>query len=268
MTYGYREATSWQHALDTTMDQLAGLLPLLQVLRQEPAAAPPGGEGRGGVGTVVEVAGTEAVRGLLGSLAAHARSQVSWLSSIGQAPEEFFPLLARSAGLLAPGVGLLAVLDQGPGASPAAGRIFRLCDSGGARVRVSGSRVRDLLLVDGDAVVLPDRTPGGELRVTVSRDPVTVGLAQQLFEAVWVRAAPPRREPGAEPSPLVEDRVKREILALLAAGAKDEQIARRTGLSLRTCRRHVAAILQELGAVSRFQAGVQAVGLGLVRPEC
>ncbi|MFF7988535.1 LuxR C-terminal-related transcriptional regulator [Kitasatospora xanthocidica] len=207
------------------------------------------------------------MRGLLGSLAAQARSQVAWLGSAGRTAEELFPPPADPDGLLPPGVGLLAVLDRGPGASAAARRIRRLCGSGGARVRIAAAPVRDLLLVDGDTVALPDRTAGGEPRVTVSRDPVAVGLAQQLFEAVWVRAAPPRRVPGAGASPLAEDRVKREILALLAAGAKDEQIARRTGVSLRTCRRHVAAILQELGAVSRFQAGAHAAGLGLVRPE-
>ncbi|MFF8729062.1 hypothetical protein ACF073_21570 [Streptomyces sp. NPDC015171] len=32
-------------------------------------------------------------------------------------------------------------------------------------------------------------------------------------------------------------------------------IARRLGVSLRTCRKHIADLFQELGADSRFQAG-------------
>ena len=45
---------------------------------------------------------------------------------------------------------------------------------------------------------------------------------------------------------------------------KDEQIARELGLSLRTVRRRVAEVLDELGATSRFQAGVEAVRRGWV----
>ena len=52
------------------------------------------------------------------------------------------------------------------------------------------------------------------------------------------------------------------LLRQLAAGAKDEQIARTLGLSLRTVRRRVADLLIELGVDTRFQAGVEAVRRG------
>ena len=55
---------------------------------------------------------------------------------------------------------------------------------------------------------------------------------------------------------------RRLLLDLLAAGRRDEQIARELRLSVRTVRRRVAAIMQELGAESRFQAGVEAVRRG------
>jgi DNA-binding NarL/FixJ family response regulator len=51
---------------------------------------------------------------------------------------------------------------------------------------------------------------------------------------------------------------------MLAAGAKDEQIARALGVSLRTVRRRVAALLADLGVRSRFQAGVEAMRRGWV----
>jgi DNA-binding NarL/FixJ family response regulator len=54
------------------------------------------------------------------------------------------------------------------------------------------------------------------------------------------------------------------LLGQLAAGAKDEQIARALGMSLRTVRRRVAEVTHELGAQSRFQAGVEAVRRGWV----
>ena len=45
---------------------------------------------------------------------------------------------------------------------------------------------------------------------------------------------------------------------LLAGGATDETIARQLGLSTRTVERRVRAMLDQLGAETRFQAGVQA----------
>ncbi|WP_030177291.1 LuxR C-terminal-related transcriptional regulator [Streptomyces sp. NRRL S-813] len=58
--------------------------------------------------------------------------------------------------------------------------------------------------------------------------------------------------------------LKATLLDLLASGAKDEVIARRVGMSERTFRRHVATIMQDLSATSRFQAGVLAARAGLV----
>ncbi|MFF7634637.1 hypothetical protein ACFZB9_15980 [Kitasatospora sp. NPDC008050] len=41
-------------------------------------------------------------------------------------------------------------------------------------------------------------------------------------------------------------------------------IAERAGLSVRSCRRHIAELMDRLGARSRFQAGVIAVQRGLI----
>lgn len=50
----------------------------------------------------------------------------------------------------------------------------------------------------------------------------------------------------------------REVLRQLASGAKDATAARNMGLALRTYRRIVAHLLNELDARSRFQAGYRA----------
>jgi len=79
-----------------------------------------------------------------------------------------------------------------------------------------------------------------------------------FFEQLWERASPiAEYERGAK-----GDEVRRQLLAQLAAGSQDEQIARRLGLSLRTVRRRVAEVMAELGAESRFQAGVEAARRG------
>ena len=80
---------------------------------------------------------------------------------------------------------------------------------------------------------------------------------------MWDRAAPvPELDLGeARPD------LRRFLLQQLAAGAKDEQIARALGISLRTVRRRVAGLLIELGVDSRFQAGVEAVRRRLALPS-
>jgi DNA-binding CsgD family transcriptional regulator len=82
----------------------------------------------------------------------------------------------------------------------------------------------------------------------------------ELFEAYWTRATPViAGHPPAGDTPGEEDLL---ILHMLRTGLKDEAIARQLGVSARTATRRIAAIMVLLGATSRFQAGVEAVGRG------
>jgi DNA-binding NarL/FixJ family response regulator len=56
---------------------------------------------------------------------------------------------------------------------------------------------------------------------------------------------------------------EREVLALIAHGASNRQIAEKLVVSERTARTHVSAILAKLGLTSRTQAAVWAIGEGL-----
>ena len=77
-----------------------------------------------------------------------------------------------------------------------------------------------------------------------------------LFELYWERsvAVPDTARPR------IDERAF--LVRQLASGAKDEQIARTLGLSLRTVRRRVADLMIELGVDTRFQAGAEAVRRG------
>ncbi|MFE0509861.1 helix-turn-helix transcriptional regulator [Streptomyces sp. NPDC058964] len=55
---------------------------------------------------------------------------------------------------------------------------------------------------------------------------------------------------------------ERQVLELLAAGHLDESIARQLNISVRTCRRIIATLMDRLEARSRFQAGVIAAARG------
>ncbi|GAA3705494.1 LuxR family transcriptional regulator [Nonomuraea antimicrobica] len=76
-----------------------------------------------------------------------------------------------------------------------------------------------------------------------------------LFETLWRASVPLRlveETPGPEAWPQAPDT---EVLTLLAAGMKDDAIARQLGLSPRTVQRRVQVLCEHLGARTRFHAG-------------
>jgi Response regulator containing a CheY-like receiver domain and an HTH DNA-binding domain len=60
------------------------------------------------------------------------------------------------------------------------------------------------------------------------------------------------------------DRRDAHILTLLSDGRSDATIARQSGVSLRTVERRVHALMDRLGAKTRFQAGAQAARRGWI----
>ena len=70
---------------------------------------------------------------------------------------------------------------------------------------------------------------------------------------------------GGAPTPTRPPSVdERDLLALVAAGATDDVIARQLGVSPRTLRRRLRDLFDELGASNRFHAGVEAARRGWV----
>lgn len=115
--------------------------------------------------------------------------------------------------------------------------------------------------VIGDAVaMIPNRFDLADDLVLVLDQPSLVASLRLVFESLWERAlvVPGIAGDGDE----AKESARRLLLDQLARGAKDEQIARTLGQSLRTVRRRVADLMDELGASSRFQAGVEAVRRG------
>ena len=60
---------------------------------------------------------------------------------------------------------------------------------------------------------------------------------------------------------------QRQVLALIAQGRSNKEIARTLGLTERTVKFHVAGIFERLSAASRTQALAKAFALGIVEPE-
>ncbi|MFG1941758.1 helix-turn-helix domain-containing protein [Nonomuraea sp. NPDC048826] len=86
------------------------------------------------------------------------------------------------------------------------------------------------------------------------RTPIVVGMLTSLFEELWSRAVP--LPWGRRGDATVQ------VVRLAAQGLSDETIARQLGVSVRTVRARFAEAMAELGAQSRFQAGVEAARRG------
>jgi DNA-binding CsgD family transcriptional regulator len=131
--------------------------------------------------------------------------------------------------------------------------------SAGEEVRVLPHVPFRLAVFGTEAAMLPEHFDRTEGRRLVVRHHALVRALIDLFDLYWERGVA-----VAGLGATTADDSNHQLVVLLAEGAKDEQMARALGLSLRTVRRRVAALQNELGARSRFQAGVEAVRRGWV----
>ena len=146
----------------------------------------------------------------------------------------------------------------------------------------------DVLEIDGALEILEARERGGERFRFTSGVPFSAVIVDEVVAIVDVSAFDPSGFGSAVirarsmvlalialsdhlwglGSPLstgvTNERRDQMILSLLAAGAPDATIARQAGVSQRTVERRVRALMDQLGAGTRFQAGVQAARRGMV----
>ena len=147
-------------------------------------------------------------------------------------------------------------LEVAPGAVARRARL-------GEQIRVLPQLPGRIAILGEGAALLPEDLAAPGPRRLVVRHRGLVSVLTLLFESLWAQAlpVPALEERRGEPGPRTDRAL---LLEQLTGGAKDEQIARALGLSLRTVRRRVADLLVELGASSRFQAGVEAARRGLL----
>ncbi|MEU1122638.1 helix-turn-helix transcriptional regulator [Streptomyces sp. NPDC005899] len=121
----------------------------------------------------------------------------------------------------------------------------------GAQVRTLDDHFSRLLVFDAETAVIS--LAANPLGAVVVREPHTVAFIVETYERLWLSADPCTGAPAARAG--VAGDVRQAIVRLLVEGMTDASIASRLGMSVRTCRRHIADVMEELGAQSRFQAG-------------
>jgi DNA-binding CsgD family transcriptional regulator len=117
-----------------------------------------------------------------------------------------------------------------------------------------------LVIVDAHTALIPSMrsySPGHELRASLVRHPQLVEALQWLFEAVWDTAVPIVTSFFSENDPR-----RQMLISLLMAGSTDNAIATQLGLNVRSVRRWISELMEELGVTTRLQ-----LGAALVRAE-
>lgn len=140
-----------------------------------------------------------------------------------------------------------------------------LCALTPCEMRTSEGALREAVLLPGRFAVIWPELKVESRQVLIIRDAAVVGTLSSLFAVAWANGSRPADRPSRFGRARSE--VGRRILGSLMAGQIDEVAARDLGMPLRSYRRHIAEIMREIGASSRFQAGARAVELGLLPAE-
>jgi DNA-binding NarL/FixJ family response regulator len=145
---------------------------------------------------------------------------------------------------------------------PVARRIVRACAEAGEQARLLPAVPMKMKLADHTTAMLP-LTPAGTAGALVVRAPVIIAALREYFELLWERATPLKASRPTAPSDRLTP-AQQTVLVLMAEGLHDDAIARRAGISTTTVRRHITAIMNRLGASSRFAAGAAAQRRGWI----
>ncbi|UYM04067.1 helix-turn-helix domain-containing protein [Solicola gregarius] len=163
----------------------------------------------------------------------------------------------RVLGLLGDGVTVHGIYSpdslQIPGAVEGA---YSAADAG-ERSRIHPAVPMKLAIADRSVALLPlvvDRMVDSAL--VVHRSALLDALVQMFF-LLWDQGVPVVGDSDASD-------LDRRLLTMLAAGMKDDTIARHLDISSRTVGRRVAELMDRIGAKTRFEAGVHAQRRGLL----
>ena len=118
-----------------------------------------------------------------------------------------------------------------------------------------------LILVDAEVALIPSMRsydPGQELRASVVRHPQLVEALVWLFESVCDQSVPIISSAGYN----ANDPRRQMLISLLMTGSTDNAIATQLGINVRSVRRWISELMDELGVTTRLQLGAALVRSG------
>lgn len=178
-----------------------------------------------------------------------------------QVPERIFE---RDRRKLDQGVRIRAIYRNRDAARPEAAEVLHRRAELGVEVRIAPELPMTMVIVDEQYALVPLRPEAPAEGAILASGPLLVRSFLSLYEHCWHTASPFGDDIAPERGGDGLSEQQRAALQMLAGGMKDEKIARNLGVSLRTVSRMLSELMQELGATSRFEAGVRAVRLGWI----
>lgn len=122
----------------------------------------------------------------------------------------------------------------------------------GGEARTAPSHPAWLLVVDAEVAMVPVAEGSG---LSVVHDPSVVAALWRTLSGAWGEARPFDGRYDHDSARSASALIDESILRMLLNGLEDKVIARRLDISLRTCQRRVAELMDALGARTRLQAG-------------
>ncbi|MGW7429061.1 LuxR C-terminal-related transcriptional regulator [Streptomyces sp. NPDC054861] len=171
-------------------------------------------------------------------------------------------MLDRDRRQIANGVRVRAIYGRQEAAEPEMAAFLGRRAALGVEIRLAPAVPMNMIIADRQFALVPIRPEDPREGAILARGSALVRPYLSLYEHCWHTATPYGTEVAPERGGDGLSEQQRAALQMLASGMKDEKIARTLGVSLRTVSRMISELMQELGASSRFEAGVRAVQLG------
>ncbi len=169
-------------------------------------------------------------------------------------------LVAPPEGATSRGKQFRVIYDAEFASHRAGARVIEESVAAGENARIRANLPLKMLHVD-DRIALVALTATGVDGSLVVRSPFLLAALRQWFELLWADVGTTAVD-GVVSEEL--NASQRQVLRLMSSGMSDEAIARASNASVRTVRRHIAAILEQLGVNSRFAAGAMAAKRGWI----
>ncbi|WP_372495136.1 LuxR C-terminal-related transcriptional regulator [Micromonospora phytophila] len=218
---------------------------------------------RGSADVVLRLEGVDAVRDRLAELAREAaRECLSFSSGGAQTPDTIDAEKPLNQLALERGVAIRDVYQESFRNDPGTLAHARWMAQMGGQFRTVPTLPMRLVIVDRRTALVPIDPGDPRAGALEIQSPGVVASLVALFEQVWESGRPFGETPARDGHGLTTQ--ERQLLKLLAAGHTDESAARRLAVSTRSVQRLMTALTERLGAVSRFQAGVEAARKGWV----
>ncbi|MYY03384.1 MULTISPECIES: LuxR C-terminal-related transcriptional regulator [unclassified Streptomyces] len=192
-----------------------------------------------------------------------AREEVLTLQPSGSRPvDQLKKALGRAQAMADRGVTLRHIYQHPARYSPAIKAYLQEVPAGHIQVRTIEQTVERLFVFDRTVAFIPasaDRDVALEIR-----HPALVRYLIQVYEVLWAQAKPLSAPLQATAPHTSVTTAQLSVARLLAEGNADQIVARKLGISVRTCRTHISKLMQTLGATSRTHLGALLVQSGIV----